>query len=136
MIDSIVNLISSVIFWGIVSVIFLSGALVVVVSYMLGRRALDWLLRLVTRTYTVYFSAGGSLAACGAGALRDWLEAVFRANGVPLRGLDLLPRAGGGSVLIKARVRAGGIFRARHTLGRIREGMLGIEGIQDFYVEV
>jgi len=141
MIDSIIGFIGDVIFWGIAAVIFLSGALVVALSYLLGRKALDRLLRLVTRTHTIYFSAGENIAACNAGELRAWLEGIFRANGVPLRGLDILPCAGipcGGraSVLIRARVRVNHIFKAKNALARVKEGMLGIEGIQDFYVEV
>jgi len=135
MIDSIVGLIGDVIFWSIAAVIFLSGALVVVLSYLLGRKALDRLLRLVTRTYTVYFSASETIAACGAGELHTWLEAIFRANGVPLRGLDIMYAGGRASVLIRARVRVNTIFKARSALARVREGMLGIEGIQDFYVD-
>ena len=135
MIDSAVGFIGDVIFWGIVAGIFLSGALAVIVSWLLGRRLLGRLLRLVTRTHTVYFTAGPNLAACNAGELHAWLETVFRANGVPLRGLKVLPGGDRACVLIRARVRINTIFKAQSALARIRAGMLGIEGIQDFYVD-
>ena len=123
-------------FWGNCAAVFLSGSLAVVLSYLLGRRLLNRLLRLITRTRTVYIAAGETIATYGAGDLRAWIETIFHANGVPLRGLDILPAGGGASVLIRARVRVDNPFRAQNTLARIQQGMLGIAGMQDFYVEV
>jgi len=112
--------------------IFLSGALVVTLSYVLGRRLLRRLLRLVTRTQTLYFVVHSD----NTGDVGAWLDAVIRANGAFLRGLEVVPAWGEGPAFVKARVRINKRFKAKATLARLRQGAMGIAGMQDIYVEV
>jgi len=112
--------------------IFLSGALAVTLSYLFGRKLLRRLLRLATRTHTFYLVVHSDFAD-DAGA---WLDAAMRANGALVRSLETVPPWGKGPAIIKARVRINRRFRTKAVIARLGQGMAGIAGVQDFYVEV
>ena len=101
-------------------------------SYLFGRRLLRWLLRLLTRTHTLCLAVHSDIA----GDIAARLGPVFRANGVLLRGLEAIPAWGTGPALVKARVKINSRFKYKAALARLRQGAMGVAGVQDFYEEV
>jgi len=98
----------------------------------LGRKLLRRLLRLFTRTHTLYFVVHSDIA----GGIDARLGAVVGANGAYLRDMELVPAWGAGPALIKARVRVNNRFQAKAALARLKQAAMGVAGMQDFYVEV
>lgn len=115
--------------WVIPLGIFFSGAALVTVSYLLGRRALERLLRLVTRTFVFY------LAVQSGEGLHGQLDQLCRANNALLLSLETVPCAAPALALLKVRVKIFNVFRAKGIVARLRDGTRGFEGVQDFYEE-